>query len=125
MKIELKIIIKMYHSFEEMPVWQKSLELSSKVFELTISLPRSEDYGLTSQIRRSSNSISGNIAEAFAKDKKNFYVFARGSANETKSHLLYIITVGYFNEDSCKPILNGYDKLIFEINKIIKTLKDT
>lgn len=119
----------MYHSFEEMPVWQKSLELSSKVFELTISLPRSEDYGFTSQIRRSSNSISGNIAEAFGrmapKDKKNFYVFARGSANETKSHLLYGITVGYFNEDSCKPILNGYDNLIFEINKIIKTLKDT
>jgi four helix bundle protein len=128
-KIEQKNILKMYHSFEEMPVWQKSLELSSKVYELTISLPRSEDYGLTSQIRRSSNSISGNIAEAFGRmapnDKKNFYVFARGSANETKSHLLYGITVGYFSGDNCQPILHGYDILILEINKIIKTLKDT
>ncbi len=119
----------MYHSFEDMPVWQKSLELSGKIFILTINLPRSEDYGLTSQIRRSSNSISGNIAEAFGRmtpmDKKNFYVFARGSTFETKSHLLYGITVGYFIKDDCQLILKGYEDLIFELNKIIKTLRDS
>lgn len=119
----------MYFSFEEMPVWKKSLNLSSLVFKITIPLPRCEDYSLTSQIRRSSNSISANISEAFGrqtpKDKKNFYVFARGSAFETKSHLLYGIAVGYFHEDDCKPILIGYEDLIFDLNKIIKTLKDS
>ena len=79
----------MYSSFEDMPVWKNSIALSGLIFNLTISLPRCEDYGLTSQIRRSSNSVSGNIAEAFGrltpKDKKNFYVFSRGSAYETKA----------------------------------------
>jgi len=51
----------MYKSFRDMPVWQNALNLSAIVFELTISLPKSEDYGLTSQIRRSSNSVTGNI----------------------------------------------------------------
>lgn len=119
----------MFLSFEDMPVWQKSLELSTMVFSKTINLPRSEDYGLSSQIKRSSNGISGNIAEAFGRmtpmDKKNFYVFARGSANETKSHILYGIAVGYFIKEECQLILNRYEDLIFELNKIIKTLRDS
>jgi four helix bundle protein len=43
-----------YKSFTEMPVWQKALKLATEVFKLSVMLPRSEDYGLTSQIRRSS-----------------------------------------------------------------------
>lgn len=112
-----------------MPVWMKSLDLSRRVFDLTISLPRSEDYGLTSQIRRSSNSVSANIAEAFGrmtqKDKKVFYIYSRGSAFETKSHILYGISVKYFNEKDSNSILMGYEELIFELNKIIKKLKDS
>ena len=57
----------MYKSFRDMPVWQKALDLSDIVFLLTVSLPKSEDYGLTSQLRRSSNSVTGNIAEAFGR----------------------------------------------------------
>jgi four helix bundle protein len=51
-----------YNSFEEMPVWQKAMELAISVFKLTENLPRKEDYGLTSQIRRSALSIPGNIS---------------------------------------------------------------
>ncbi len=65
-----------YTSFSEMPVWKKALELSIKVFQLTIDLPKEEAYGLTSQIRRSANSVSANIAEGFGrkntKDKIHF-----------------------------------------------------
>lgn len=73
----------MYKSFTEMPVWQKGHELAVQIFHLTVNLPRSEDYGLTSQIRRSSNSVPTNIAEGFGRktknDKSNFHVIARGS----------------------------------------------
>jgi four helix bundle protein len=51
-----------YKSFTEMPVWQKAHYLADEVFKLTISLPRSEDYGLTSQIRKSSNGVAACIA---------------------------------------------------------------
>lgn len=92
----------MYTSFTEMPVWQKAHQLSIVIFKISSTLPRSEDYGLTSQIKRSSNSVSGNITEGFGrstkKDKANFYIIARGSSYETQNHLLYGRKVGYFDE---------------------------
>lgn len=53
----------MYKDFQELPVWQMAMQLAVDIFALTESLPRKEDYGLTSQIRRSSLSVSDNIAE--------------------------------------------------------------
>ena len=109
-----------------MPAWQKSLELSVMVFKLSATLPRCEDYGLTSQIRKSSNSVSGNIAEAFGrkskKDKSNFYIIARGSAYETQSHLLYGQEVDYFKQGDVEDIFIGYNELIHELNKILNSL---
>jgi len=106
-----------------MPVWQKALKLSIEIFEMTSGLPRSEDYGLTSQIRRSSNSVSGNLAEGFGrksnKDKAYFYIVARGSAYETQSHLLYGAKVGYFEEDLAQRVFEEYNDLIHDLNKLI------
>ena len=116
----------MYTSFTDMEVWKITSQLSVEVFHLTQILPRSEDYGLTSQIRRSANCISANIAEGFgrktSKDKSNFYVFARGSVFETQNHLIYGQKVGYFNSDTTNQILKQYSNLIFDINKILKAL---
>ncbi|MHC1777454.1 MAG: four helix bundle protein [Lentimicrobium sp.] len=113
----------MYTSFTEMPVWQKAHQLSIEIFNITSTLPRSEDYGLTSQIRRSSNSISGNIAEGFGrstkKDKANFYIIARGSSYETQNHLLYGQEVGYFDEQITEKLFRDYSDLAYELNKII------
>ena len=79
----------MYKVFTDMPMWQLALEVGEIIFIQTNDLPKKEDYGLTSQIRRSSVSISANIAEVFgrttAPDKNKFYDYARGSAFETKS----------------------------------------
>ena len=92
----------MYASFEDMPVWQKAMDLAEQVFALTEGLPRKEDYGLTSQIRGSALSVAGNIAEGFGrqhtKDKVNFYYVSRGSLAETKSHLIYGFKVHYFQQ---------------------------
>jgi four helix bundle protein len=41
-----------YKSFEDMRVWEKAMDLAVKIFRLTENLPRKEDYGLTSQVRR-------------------------------------------------------------------------
>ena len=118
----------MYKSFREMPVWKNAMELSIKIFKLTSSLPRSEDYGLTSQIRRSANSVSANIAEGFGrntnKDKNQFYIIARGSAFETQNHLIYGNSVGYFENEISKIIMTNYDELIYGLNKLIKTLRN-
>ncbi len=116
----------MYKSFMDMEVWQKASDLSVEIFHLSEILPRSEDYGLTSQIRRSANSISANIAEGFGrktkKEKANFYVIARGSANETQNHLVYGMKVKYFGTSKVDDLFKKYNQLIFDLNKIIKTL---
>ena len=79
-----------YNSFEDMPVWQKAMDLAVKIHGLTERLPRKEDYGLTSQIRSSGLSVSGNISEGFGRkhtnDKLKFYYNSRGSLAETKNH---------------------------------------
>jgi four helix bundle protein len=110
-----------------MPVWQKAHKLAIEVLSLTINLPRSEDYGLTSQIRKSSNGVAACIAEGFGRstkrDKSNFYVIARGSSFETQNHLLYGNKAGYFESQITQDLLDEYNELIYELNKIIKSLE--
>jgi len=116
-----------YRSFREFPVWKESISISKKVFLLSKELPRSEDYGLTSQLRRAANSVSANIAEAFGrehlKDKQNFYRYSRGSAYELQSHLIYGTEVKYFPQDEINKLDENIEKIIHSLNKIIKTLK--
>ena len=115
-----------YKSFTEMTVWQKAHKLATEAFNLTIKLPRSEDYGLTSQIRKSSNGAAACIAEGFGRstnrDKSNFYVMARGSSFEMQNHLLYGNKVGYFESQITHQLFREYDDLVLELNKLIKSL---
>ena len=117
----------MYKSFEDMPVWQKAMDLAVGVFELTEGLPKKEDYGLTSQIRRSALSVSANIAESFGRahtlDKLNFYYHLRGSLSETKSHLIYGKRVKYFSEDIFDELTGLIGQIWKELNSIISSLK--
>ncbi len=112
-----------------MPVWQNAHYLAIEVHKLTISLPRSEDYSLTSQIRRASSSAASNISEAFGRkthrDKANFYTIARGSGYETQNHLIYGESVGYFEKEVVATLHNKYNDLILEINKIIRSLSQS
>ena len=115
-----------YHSFEEMPVWQKAMDLAIKIFSLTERLPRKEDFGLTSQIRKSGLSVPGNIAEGFGrkhtKDKVNFYYDARGSLAETKNHLIYGYRVGYFKKGEFVEYSDLIKDIWRELNSLIGSL---
>jgi four helix bundle protein len=110
-----------------MPVWQKGMELAERIFTTTEKLPRKEDYGLTSQIRRSALSVPGNIAEGFGrrhtKDKLNFYYVSRGSLAETKSHLIYGFKVGYFQKSDFVELSNLLANIWEELNKLISSFR--
>lgn len=116
----------MYKDFTDMPMWQSAMEVAELIFKITIDLPKKEDYGLTSQIRRASVSISANIAEAFGrstpKDKSKFYDYAKGSAYETKSLLLYGNKVGYFTNEAINDLIEKINTVIHNINKVKLTL---
>ena len=116
----------MFKDFQELPVWQIAMQVAVDVFSLTENLPRKEDYGLTSQIRRSSLSISDNIAEGFGRqtspDKVKFYIYSRGSANETKSQLIYGNRVGYFEKEKVELLINNIQIVIESLNRLMKSL---
>ena len=116
-----------YSSFRQMPVWQNAIELAETLHALTDALPKKEEYGFTSQIRRSALSISANIAEAYGRkhilDKINFYYHARGSVTETQSHLEYGKRVGYLRTEDSERIDSNLDKLYHQINKIVTELR--
>ncbi len=116
----------MYKSFKEMPVWQESINIAEEVFKLTDNLPKKEDYGFTSQIRRSALSVSANIAEGYGrghgKEKINFYYFARGSATETQSHLEYGKRIKYFEIKEAIRLDNELSKICLSLNKLIVSL---
>jgi four helix bundle protein len=115
-----------YNDFKDMPIWQKAMEIAVEIHNLTVNLPKKEDYGFTSQIRRSGLSISANIAEGFGRyhklDKVRFYYIARGSITETRSHLDYGFRVGYLTKDSFTKIDTNLKEIHFELNTIIKSL---
>ncbi|GFE57747.1 four helix bundle protein [Geobacter sp. AOG1] len=119
----------MFKSFKDMPAWQHAIALAEKVHALTDNLPKKEDYGFTSQIRRSALSISANIAEGYGRkhtlDKINFYYNARGSLTETQSHLDYAVRVGYMTKEDSTTMDEALNGLYHEINKIINSLRDT
>jgi len=116
-----------YSSFRQMPVWQEAVTIAEKIHFLTDALPKKEDYGFTSQVRRAALSISANIAEAYGRkhilDKINFYYHARGSLTETQSHLEYGKRVGYLSSVDTDRLDNELGRLYHQINKIVTELR--
>jgi len=114
-------------SFEQLHVWQESISLAVDVYEITKSFPDSENFGITSQIRRSASSVSANIAEGFGrngkKEKLQFVAIAYGSLLETKSFLYLANRLGYFNNEQLAHLLDRITILQKQLNSFSGTIK--
>ena len=114
-------------SYKDLIVWQRSMDLVVAIYELTNKFPKSELYGLTSQMRRCAISIPSNIAEGrrrgTRKDYRQFLIIAYGSGAELETQieiakkLLFGKNLNYFRVDS---LLNEVMKML---NKMISTLR--
>ena len=74
-------------SFMDLVVWQRAVELSTEIYRLTSTYPKSEQYGLVNQMRRASVSIASNIAEGYGKRTKGEYLQSLGHARGAKCEL--------------------------------------
>lgn len=115
-------------SFDNLEVWQLGRDLVTKVYTLTASLPESETFGLTAQTKRAALSVPANIAEGFGRyhymDKAKFYLNARGSLYELKSHLLIAQDLGYFEgSQPVSDILGLIDGLSVKMNNLIASTR--
>lgn len=88
--------------FTDLVVWQVGHKLVIEVYKITKTFPKEETYSLIDQMRRSSSSITSNVAEGFGrqtyKDKVKFYYQAQGSLTELKDQVLIAKDVGYLSE---------------------------
>jgi len=99
-----------------------------EIYQLTAYLPKEEAFVLTPQIRRAALSVPANIAEGFGRyhylDKAKFYLNARGSLYELKSHLLIAQELGYFSQSqSISSLLITIDKLSLKLNNLISSTR--
>lgn len=117
-----------YKEFHELDVWKDSYTLLMKVYDITDEFPAEERYALTSQIRRSANSVIANMAEAHGRynfaDKVRVLYIARGEIVETRSHLAVAYGQKYISKDVFSLLNNRYKQLTIDLNKYILNLKD-
>lgn len=116
-----KSIMEKTKSFTELLVWQKAHKLTLEVYRLTKDFPKEEIYGITSQIRRASISISANIAEGYKratrKDKARFLNISEGSLEEVRYFSILAKDLGILMEN--KILIKSID----EIAKLIYSYK--
>lgn len=90
-------------SHRDLIVWQKAMDLVMTAYRLTEDFPKSELYGLTSQIRRAAASIPANIAEGqgrrLAGEFLQFLAHARGSLLELDTHLEIALRLGLLSSE--------------------------
>lgn len=114
-------------SFEDLEVWQLGRTLTLRVYELTEAFPQREIYGLADQIRRAAVSVPDNVAEGFGRyhymDRVRFFLNARGSLNELKSHMLIGKDLGLFDHDETGSAMELIETLSVKLNNLISATR--
>ncbi|MFZ2491755.1 MAG: four helix bundle protein [Thermoanaerobaculia bacterium] len=86
-------------SYRDLVVWQKAMDVSVQIYEVTSRFPNEERYGLSHQMRRAAVSIASNIAEGYGRtthrQKYSFLENARGSAYELETQIELARRLGY------------------------------
>ncbi len=87
------------NSYRDLKVWQAGIELVDTCYQLTQTFPATENFGLTSQIRRAAVSVPANIAEGKGRNQLGEYVhhlgIANGSLMELETHMIIATRLGY------------------------------
>ena len=102
---------------KDLNVYQLSFEVGMDIFRLTKGFPKEEMYSLTDQIRRSSRSVSGNIAEAFRKRRYPKHFISKlsdseGESAETQVWLDYAFNCDYIDESAHNSLREKYDHIL-------------
>lgn len=111
------------NNYKELKVWQKSVDLAVKIYEITKDFPKEEMYGLTSHLKRSAISIPSNIAEGAGrntkKDFNNFLGISDGSSCELETQMIITQRVNLIDHLA----LSSVQQQIDEIQKMNWSLK--
>ncbi len=109
-------------SYKDLIVWQKAVSLAVEIYKTTETFPIVEQYGLTSQMRRSSVSVASNIAEGRNRgsraDFARFLIIACGSGSELETQISIVKLLPFGSKVSFTKI----DSLLEEVMKMLNTI---
>lgn len=106
-------------SFRDLGVWKRGMDLVVGCYRLSEAFPKSETYGLSSQLRRAAVSIPSNIAEGHTRQHTreflHFVSIAQGSLAELETQILIAERLAYVTTEQIQPLL-------FEITELGRML---
>jgi len=107
-----------------MLIWKESMDLVEQIYLISDKFPKTEQFGLSSQIRRSAVSIPSNIAEGAGRNSdpemKRFLHYAMGSIYELNTQLMLASRIGYINNEDAEKL----EKRIEQIVKMMQNFKN-
>lgn len=113
------------NKFTDLVAWKEAHKLTLLVYEITSKFPKTEIYGLVSQLRRAAVSIESCIAEGFCryhfKDRLNFYYDARGSVGEVQSQMIDAKDLKFIAEADFQIIFDQAEKAGVILGGLIRT----
>ena len=111
--------------FEKLNVWQKSRQISLKIYKATVKFPKEEKFGLTSQMRRAAISISSNIAEGTGrhsqKDRARFTEIAFGSTLELLNQCVLSNDLGFLSEEKYLDLRSDLTEITAMLDGLYKS----
>lgn len=118
----------MIKSYQDLIVWQKSMDLAVAVYTATKSFPKEETYGLTSQIRRAVVSISSNIAEGGSRNTVGEFVqflgISKGSIAELETQIILANRLGYLTDVQKDELISACNEVSKMLMALAKSLKN-
>ena len=115
-----------FRPHRKLDVWKKSMLLAKDIYSATSSFPKSEEYGLTSQLRRAAVSVPSNLAEGAArrgnKEFRQFINIAQGSLSELDTQLDLANMLGYLDQQLHKRLVSevtDISKMLFGLAKSV------
>ena len=113
-------------TYRDLLAWQRGVDLAVDIYALTRTFPKSELFGLSSQVQRSAVSIAANVAEGYGRSGPGEYLRflsnARGSLRETETHLIIANRVGFSEDPAHLALMNRADevgRLLYGLTKSV------
>jgi four helix bundle protein len=114
--------------FRDLVVWKKAMELAKAIYRETEAMPKSEMFGLQSQMRRASISIPSNIAEGHGRLSdghfRQFLATARGSLFELQTQMELAKDLNYLSEDTAGSLMTQSEEVARMINGLLAALEE-
>jgi four helix bundle protein len=117
----------MLKSYRDLLVWQKALDLTILIYRLSEGFPKTEIYGLTSQVRRASVSVPSNIAEGYGRGSRKEYLqflsVAQGSLKELETQTIIAQRLSYATAAQANRILSESEVVGKMLGSLIRSLR--